>query len=130
MVGPGLWRPGPGRRGPSRAAGRPAGGPPSGRRWPAGPGLRGQVGTAFDATFSPKSVSLLWALSPDPWVRAEVLAAHDSAVVAALDWFEQHGAVTRRGKDGVDQVDTQGLVAALFRQHTSRSAIPSCTLTP
>ncbi len=31
---------------------------------------------AFDATFSaPKSASLLWALSPDPWVRAEVLAA-------------------------------------------------------
>src|SRR5688500_7135584 len=29
----------------------------------------------FDATFSaPKSVSVLWALSPDPWVRAEVLA--------------------------------------------------------
>ncbi len=80
---------------------------------------------AFDATFSaPKSVSLLWALSPDPWVRAEVLAAHDSAVVAALDWFEHHGAVTRRGTNGVDQVDTQGLVAALFRQHTSRSADP------
>ncbi len=80
---------------------------------------------AFDATFSaPKSVSLLWALSPDPWVRAEVLAAHDSAVVAALDWFEHHGALTRRGTNGVDQVDTQGLVAALFRQHTSRSADP------
>ena len=53
----------------------------------------------FDATFSaPKSVSVLWALTPDPWVRAEVLAAHDSAVDAALDWFERHGAVTRRGK--------------------------------
>ncbi len=31
----------------------------------------------FDATFSaPKSVSVLWALTPDPWIRAEVLAAH------------------------------------------------------
>ena len=79
----------------------------------------------FDATFSaPKSVSLLWALTDDPWVRAEVLAAHDAAVVAALDWFEQHGAVTRRGRDGVDQVDTQGLVAALFRQHSSRGLDP------
>lgn len=67
----------------------------------------------FDATFSaPKSVSALWALSPDPFVRAEVLAAHDSAVDAALGWFETHGAVTRRGRDGVDQVDTQGVVAA------------------
>ncbi len=97
--------------------------PADGRRL--GRGFGAKSARAFDATFSAtKSVSLLWALSPDPWVRAEVLAAHDTAVVAALDWFEHHGAVTRRGKDGVDQVDTQGLVAALFRQHTSRSADP------
>jgi conjugative relaxase-like TrwC/TraI family protein len=79
----------------------------------------------FDATFSAaKSVSVLWALSADPWVRAEVAAAHDAAVDAALSWLEFHGAVTRRGRDGVDQVDTRGLVAALFRQHTSRTADP------
>ncbi|MGH9290206.1 MAG: MobF family relaxase [Acidimicrobiales bacterium] len=79
----------------------------------------------FDATFSAaKSVSVLWALSHDPWVRAEVTAAHDAAVDAALGWLERHGAVTRRGRDGVDQVDTRGLVAALFRQHTSRTADP------
>jgi conjugative relaxase-like TrwC/TraI family protein len=79
----------------------------------------------FDATFSaPKSVSALWALSPDAFVRAEVLAAHDTAVDAALGWFQIHGAVTRRGRDGIDQVDTQGVVAALFRQHTSRTVDP------
>lgn len=79
----------------------------------------------FDATFSaPKSVSVLWALTPDAWVRAEVLAAHDTAVDAALGWFEHHGAVTRRGTDGVFQVDTQGVTAALFRQHTSRTVDP------
>src|SRR5581483_4121540 len=79
----------------------------------------------FDATFSaPKSVSVLWALWPEPFVRAEVLAAHDAAVPSALGWFERHGAVTRRGTDGVDQVDTKGLVVALFRQHTSRSIDP------
>jgi conjugative relaxase-like TrwC/TraI family protein len=79
----------------------------------------------FDATFSaPKSVSVLWALTPDRWVRAEVLAAHDAAVDAALGWLEAHGAVTRRGTDGVDQVDTRGLTAALFRQHTSRTLDP------
>ncbi len=83
-------------------------------------GVRG-----FDATFSaPKSVSVLWALSPDPFVRAEVAAAHDAAVEAALSWVEHHGAVTRRGTNGVDQVDTQGLTVALFRQHTSRTADP------
>lgn len=80
---------------------------------------------AYDATFSAaKSVSLLWALSPDPWVRAEVLAAHDTAVEVALSWLELHGGVTRRGTDGVDQVDTRGLTVALFRQHTSRAADP------
>ena len=79
----------------------------------------------FDATFSaPKSVSALWALSPDRFVRAEVLAAHDTAVTAALGWFEAHGAVTRRGRDGVDQVDTRGVTAAVFRQHTSRTVDP------
>lgn len=79
----------------------------------------------FDATFSaPKSVSVLWALSPDPWIRAEVLAAHDAAVDAALGWFERHGAVTRRGPDGVLQVDTRGIAVATFRQHTSRAMDP------
>ena len=79
----------------------------------------------FDATFSaPKSVSVLWALSPDPFVRAEVLASHDAAVDAALAWFERHGAVTRRGTDGVLQVDTLGITAAVFRQHTSRTVDP------
>ncbi len=83
-------------------------------------GVRG-----FDATFSPpKSASALWALSPDPFIRAEVGAAHDAAVEAALAWLERHGAVTRRGTDGIDQVDTQGLTVALFRQHTSRTADP------
>ena len=79
----------------------------------------------FDATFSaPKSVSVLWALTPDPWVRAEVLAANDAAVDGALDWFEHHGAVTRRGCDGIHQVDTAGITGAVFRQHTSRTADP------
>ncbi len=79
----------------------------------------------FDATFSaPKSVSVLWALTPDPWVRAETLAAHDAAVDAALGWFERHGAVTRRGTDGVLQVDSLGLTVGVFRQHTSRTVDP------
>ncbi len=57
-----------------------------------GRGFGAKSARAFDATFSaPKSVSVLWALSSDPFVRAEVLAAHDAAVVAAVDWFEHHG---------------------------------------
>ncbi len=93
--------------------------------WPLGRSFGERSARGFDATFSaPKSVSALWALTPDRWVRAEVLAAHDAAVTAALGWFEEHGAVTRRGRDGVDQVDSLGVTAALFRQHTSRSMDP------
>ena len=91
-----------------------------------GRGFGRRSARGFDATFSaPKSLSVLWALTDDPWVRAEVLAAHDAAVVSALEFFEDHGAVTRRGTDGVDQVDTGGITVALFRQHTSRSADPT-----
>lgn len=90
-----------------------------------GRGFGTKSARAYDATFSaPKSVSVLWALSPDPFVRAEVLASHDTAVVTALDWLERHGGVTRRGRNGIHQVDTRGLVGALFRQHTSRNADP------
>ena len=97
--------------------------PETGERLGRGFGVKSARG--FDATFSaPKSVSVLWALSDDPWIRAEVLAAHDTAVVAALDWFEEHGAVTRRGTDGVHQVDSEGVAVALFRQHTSRTIDP------
>jgi conjugative relaxase-like TrwC/TraI family protein len=97
--------------------------PVTGDRLGRGFGLKSARG--FDATFSaPKSVSALWALSPDPWIRAEVLAAHDAAVDAALGWFESQGAVTRRGRDGVLQVDTQGIAVATFRQHTSRAVDP------
>ncbi len=78
----------------------------------------------FDATFSaPKSVSVLWALGDDD-TRVEVAAAHDAAVVATLGWLEKHGNLTRRGKDGIDQVDANGLCVALFRQHTSRALDP------
>lgn len=96
--------------------------PMSGRRLGRGYGARSTRG--FDATFSaPKSVSVLWALSDDT-VRAQVLAAHDAAVESTLTWLERHGNLTRRGADGVDQVDAHGLCVALFRQHTSRALDP------
>jgi conjugative relaxase-like TrwC/TraI family protein len=97
--------------------------PSDGRRLGRGFGDRSARG--FDATFSaPKSVSVLWGLTEDPWVRTEVAAAQDAAVDAALAWVERHGLVTRRGFGGVDQVDARGLAVAVFRQHTSRTADP------
>lgn len=80
---------------------------------------------AFDATFSaPKSVSVAWALAPERWMRDEIVAAQDAAGSAALGLFQHQGAVTRRGAKGIHQLDTRGLVVALFRQHTSRTVDP------
>jgi len=78
----------------------------------------------FAATFSPpKSVSVLWALA-DSDVAADVAAAHDAAVSAALAFIDEHASFTRRGHNGVLQVDTDGLIAAGFVHRTSRAADP------
>jgi hypothetical protein len=71
-----------------------------------------QSARGFDATFSAaKSVSVLWALNADPWVRAEVTAAHDAAVVAALGWLERHqdGHGLGRRERGVEPPSRAGL---------------------
>ncbi len=78
----------------------------------------------FDATASaPKSVSLLWAFG-DEYVRGEVLAAHDAAVAAMAGWIEDHAHTRYRIGGEVAVVDAQGIVAAGFRQHTSRALDP------
>ena len=78
----------------------------------------------FDVTASaPKSVSLLFALGDDEARRA-VLDAHDTAVQTLTKWIEDH-AHTRYRIDGeVAVVDARGIVAAAFRQHTSRALDP------
>jgi conjugative relaxase-like TrwC/TraI family protein len=78
----------------------------------------------FDVTASsPKSVSVLWAVGSD-WVRAEVLAAHDAAVAAVAGWIEAHAHTRFRLGGEVVVVDAEGIVAAGFRQHTSRALDP------
>ena len=78
----------------------------------------------FDVTCSaPKSVSVLWALG-DEDVRREVLAAHDAAVAAMVGWVEAHAHTRFRIAGEVAVVDAEGIVAAAFRQHTSRTADP------
>jgi conjugative relaxase-like TrwC/TraI family protein len=78
----------------------------------------------FALTFSPpKSVSVLWALG-DPASADAVAAAHDATVSAALGFVDEHASFTRRGHNGVLQVDTDGLVAASFVHRTSRAADP------
>ena len=78
----------------------------------------------YALSFSPpKSVSLLWALA-DEAVSAEVRAAHDAAVNAALEFLQDHAAFTRRGHAGVVQADTDGYLAAAFTHRTSRARDP------
>ncbi|WP_406279052.1 MobF family relaxase [Nocardia sp. NBC_00881] len=78
----------------------------------------------FDITFSPvKSVSALWALAPRP-VASKIETAHQRAVWDALSWLEQHAIFTRLGRNGVRQVDVEGVVAAWFTHRDSRAGDP------
>src|SRR5947208_6506942 len=97
----------------------PETGEPLGHPW------RPDAVIGFDATFSaPKSVSLLFALG-DHAVRAEVRAAHVTAVEdAGLAYLEEHAAFTRRGRNGMMVTDTDGLVVARFEHRTSRALDP------
>ncbi|MGB3257761.1 MAG: MobF family relaxase, partial [Ornithinimicrobium sp.] len=78
----------------------------------------------FDLTFSPvKSVSTLWAVADRPLAQ-QIEAAHQAAVRDALVYLEKHALFTRTGKDGVQQVDVRGLVAAAFTHRDSRAGDP------
>lgn len=79
---------------------------------------------AFDVTASaPKAVSVLFALG-DQALRHQVLDAHDTAVTVMVGWIERH-AHTRYRIDGeVSVLNAEGVIAAVFRQHTSRALDP------
>jgi conjugative relaxase-like TrwC/TraI family protein len=79
---------------------------------------------AYDITCSaPKSVSVLFALGGEE-VHGQVLGAHDAAVDAVVDWIERHAHCRYRVKGAVNVVDAEGVTAAVFRQHTSRTHDP------
>jgi conjugative relaxase-like TrwC/TraI family protein len=94
-----------------------------------GPGQKTGTSTrspvaGFDLTFSvPKSVSVLWALSPQD-VRDEVLAAHHRAVQETLAWLEARAIGTRTGRNGVAHVPVRGAIAAAFDHWESRAGDP------
>jgi len=74
-------------------------------------------------TFSaPKSVSILAAVA-DPSARAEVLAAHDAAVVAVLGYVQRHAQTRFRVEGVVVSVDAEGNESA----ETSIDAAVNCS---
>lgn len=78
----------------------------------------------WDFTFSaPKSVSVVWALSP-PDVRAAIEAAHRGAVRDVLSRLECDHLLTKRGKGGAAREPVAGLAAALYQHITSRELDP------
>jgi len=78
----------------------------------------------YDVTASaPKSVSILFALG-NPVVRGKVVDAHDRAVGAIVGWIEDHAHTRYRISGTPAMVDADGIIAAQFRQHTSRALDP------
>lgn len=78
----------------------------------------------FDLTFSvPKSVSVLWALSPRT-VQDQILETHHEAVAATLNWLEEFVIHTRAGRNGVARIGTRGAIAAAFDHWESRAGDP------
>jgi conjugative relaxase-like TrwC/TraI family protein len=79
----------------------------------------------FDLVFTPqKSVSLLWGLGDDE-VRRTVARVHAQAVTDTLEWLQTEAGKTRRGRNGVRQIDTEGLVVARFDHFDNRTGDPN-----
>ena len=79
----------------------------------------------FDLVFTPqKSVSLLWGLGSDE-VRRTVEQVHHQAVADTLKWVQAEAGRTRRGRNGVRQIDTQGLVVVCFDHYDNRDGDPN-----
>ena len=91
---------------------------------PLGSAWRTDAVTGYDLTFSaPKSVSAMWALG-DQDIVAVIDVAHTAAVHAALGYLQVHASMSRRGRDGVEQISSGGYAAALFDHRTSRTGDP------
>lgn len=80
----------------------------------------------YDMVFTPtKSVSIAWGLG-DESLRKGIEEAHEAAIRDALGYLESNAVYTRRGYNGVRQVDvTGGLIATKFRHHDSRAGDPN-----
>ena len=89
-----------------------------------GPPMLRHAVVGFDLTFSvPKSVSVLWALSPRS-IQDRILRTHHDAVEQTLAWLEENVIHTRAGRNGVAHLGTMGAIAAAFDHWESRTGDP------
>ena len=101
----------------------------------------------FDATFKvPKSASVLYAVSDDPWIQGAVIDAGEHAVREAIAWLQREAIEVQRGSHNKAWIDkkraelmaagqdpsgvgprrlkTSGVIGAAFRHRTSRAGDP------
>lgn len=80
----------------------------------------------FDLVFTPpKSVSIAWGLG-DEQLRRGIESAHERAIQDVIRHLEKNVVMTRRGRNGVRQIDIDGgLIATKFRHWDSRAGDPN-----
>ena len=79
---------------------------------------------AFDLSYkADKTVSLLHAWGGSD-VSERVEAAHSKAVASSMAYLEDVAVFTRRGRNGAEQVEGDGLIAARFRHFRNRNDDP------
>ena len=80
----------------------------------------------FDLVFTPsKSVSIAWGLG-DKQLRKDIEAAHEHAIQDVVRHLESNVVMTRRGHNGVRQIDTKsGVIGTKFRHYDSRAGDPN-----
>lgn len=80
----------------------------------------------FDLVFTPsKSVSIAWGLG-DKQLRKDIEAAHEHAIQDVVRHLENNVIMTRRGHNGVRQIDTKsGIIGTKFRHYDSRAGDPN-----
>ncbi|OBA50218.1 MobF family relaxase [Kocuria sp. ICS0012] len=87
---------------------------------------RQQSVAGYDLVFTPtKSISMAWGLG-DENLRTGIEAAHEAAIADVVSYLEDNAIYARRGRGGVEQIDTnKGLVATKFRHYDSRNGDPN-----
>ena len=80
----------------------------------------------FDLVFTPsKSVSIAWGLG-DKELRKSIEAAHEHAIQDVVRHLENTVIMTRRGHNGIRQIDTKnGIIGTKFRHYDSRAGDPN-----